>query len=109
MTRRVLVTGATGFAGQYIAPALARSGYEVHGTTFARAATPVDGITAVHAVDLNDAEAVSALVEKARPTHIVHLAAISFVGHGDVGEIYATNVVGIDADGVPWSLARHHR
>ncbi len=94
MTRRVLVTGATGFAGQYIAPALARGGYEVHGTTFAHPAKPAGGIVAVHAVDLTDAQAVSSLVETVRPTHIVHLAAISFVGHGDVGEIYATNVVG---------------
>jgi len=33
MEKRVLVTGATGFAGRYLCPYLKRNGYQVFGTS----------------------------------------------------------------------------
>lgn len=92
--QRALVTGATGFAGRYITHSLAQNGYEVHGTTFAQHDNPAVGVSVSHQIDLLDSRAVAELIATVQPTHIIHLAAISFVGHGDVAEIYATNVMG---------------
>ena len=70
MTRRVLVTGASGFLGRHaIAPLLAR-GFEVH--TAARR-PPASPGTTPHAVDLLD-PAAAALVRSIAPTHFLHLA-----------------------------------
>ena len=45
-------------------------------------------------VDLHDSTALSALVKNVNPHYVVHLAAISFVAHKDVSEIYQVNLVG---------------
>jgi nucleoside-diphosphate-sugar epimerase len=46
------------------------------------------------AVDLTDRAAVAAAVQSLQPDVIVHLAAIAFVAHSDVEQIYRVNVVG---------------
>ncbi len=94
MQKRVLVTGVSGFAGRYLSPVMAAAGYEVVGTAHVQDGVPVDGCTEVHKVDLRDPAETQALVQAVAPTHVVHLAAISFVGHEDVREIYETNIVG---------------
>jgi nucleoside-diphosphate-sugar epimerase len=87
---RVLITGLTGFTGRYLRHTLVERGYEVQGTS----QEPEPGDAGVHCVDLLDAPALAALVGDFRPTHVVHLAAISFVAHGDAQDIYATNIIG---------------
>jgi nucleoside-diphosphate-sugar epimerase len=82
--RRVLVTGIEGFTGRNVAAELERAGYEACGLS------AVDGAR----VDLLDAAAVHAAVERIRPQAVIHLAAIAFVAHGDVDGIYRTNIVG---------------
>lgn len=79
---RVLVTGAGGFIGRHLVPALVARGWEVHALTSGRArrdglsgsgANTATGVT-WHGGDLlrdGDAEAV---VRAAAPTHLVHLA-----------------------------------
>lgn len=94
MQKRVLITGISGFAGHYLSPVMASAGYEVIGTGHGPEAASVEGCAAIHRVDLRDRAAVEAVVRAVAPTHVVHLAAISFVGHEDVGEIYDTNIVG---------------
>jgi nucleoside-diphosphate-sugar epimerase len=47
-----------------------------------------------YAVDLNDRAGLAAMVREVRPDVVVHLAAIAFVGHGDVEQIYRVNVAG---------------
>lgn len=91
---RVLVTGVAGFTGRYLAPLLAAQGHEVHGLVHRRAEELPEGVHEVHEADLADQESIAAAVAAARPDLVVHLAAIAFVGHGDVGEMYRTNVVG---------------
>ncbi len=93
MSKKVLVTGVSGFAGAYLTPELSSAGYAIHGV-INRQDVELAGLASGHVADLRDLEAVRAVVRAIRPSHVVHLAAISFVGHGDVGEIYATNVVG---------------
>jgi nucleoside-diphosphate-sugar epimerase len=92
--RKVLVTGATGFTGRYLAPKLAVAGYEVHGTSHDGAGHGIDGISHLHAVDLTDATAVKELVAEVKPAKVVHLASIAFVGHSDVAEMYRSNILG---------------
>lgn len=90
---RVLITGASGFTGRYLAPLLADSGYEVHGTFYGEPAD-VPAVAQLHQLDLGDCEAVLRTVADIAPHKVVHLAAISFVAHADVAEMYRTNVVG---------------
>jgi GDP-4-dehydro-6-deoxy-D-mannose reductase len=75
---RVLITGASGFAGGYLAQACARKGDEVVGVS-RRGAVPRDGGEG-RAVDLLDGPAVRAVVREVKPDVIFHLAALSSVG-----------------------------
>jgi GDP-6-deoxy-D-talose 4-dehydrogenase len=89
-SQRVLVTGLNGFTGLHLSEALASAGYEVHGTI--RADEVPDETH--HIADLSDSERLHSVIMQVRPRHVIHLAAVSFVGHGDVEEIYRTNIVG---------------
>lgn len=68
---RVLVTGAAGFLGRHCLGDLAARGFEVHAvsTRGERA-----GGAIWHRADLLDPGAARALVERVRPTHMLHLA-----------------------------------
>jgi GDP-4-dehydro-6-deoxy-D-mannose reductase len=81
---RVLVTGAAGFVGQWLLPALASQGAELVGL----AVGPVDDPLAVGVPappagvewrygDLRDDDYVAQVVREVRPDTIIHLAAIS--------------------------------
>jgi nucleoside-diphosphate-sugar epimerase len=94
MATRVLITGVQGFTGRYLAAELAGAGYEVFGLAHMPQAEPIPGVVAVHACDLNDAAGLAHVVDVVRPDMVAHLAAIAFVGHGDVDAIYRTNLIG---------------
>ena len=72
-SRRVLVTGASGFIGRHAVPDLLARGYEVH--TVGRQKI-FDGIEAVrqHGADLLVEAEMRRLIESIRPTHLLHLA-----------------------------------
>lgn len=91
---KVLITGASGFTGRYLAPRLASAGYEVHGTTHGEAGEKVAGLRTLRSLDIADAAAVSELVANVKPDKVIHLAAIAFVAHADVSEMYRTNILG---------------
>jgi GDP-4-dehydro-6-deoxy-D-mannose reductase len=74
---RALVTGASGFAGGWLCRACLQAGDEVHGIS--RSGTSPEGVSAT-AVDLRDAEAVTACVRGFEPDVVYHLAALSSVG-----------------------------
>jgi nucleoside-diphosphate-sugar epimerase len=94
MNSRVLVTGIDGFTGRYLAPALRVAGYEVHGMVAHTRPAGVDGAQVLHQCDLLDEERVLETVEAVQPKAVVHLAAVSFVGHGDIDAMYRVNVLG---------------
>jgi len=92
---KILVTGADGFTGRYLAAELQRAGYEVHGLVHNPVASgKVAGVSALHIADLSDAAGLAAVVHEVQPDKVVHLAAIAFVAHGDIEAIYRTNLVG---------------
>lgn len=91
---RTLVTGAGGFTGRYVTELLAARGHEVHGLVHSTAAEAVPGAAETHLADLADFAATRRVVRQVRPDHVVHLAAIAFVAHGNVQEMYSSNVIG---------------
>jgi nucleoside-diphosphate-sugar epimerase len=80
----VLLTGAAGFTGRYLRRALEARGYSV-------ASLQVEG---PNPCDLIDLAATKAAVRDARPDAVIHLAALSFVGHENPEEFYRVNVFG---------------
>jgi GDP-6-deoxy-D-talose 4-dehydrogenase len=91
---KILITGADGFTGRYLAAKLNAAGYEVHGLVHKPVASPVAGVHTLHAADLADAAMLAKVVSAIQPHKVAHLAAIAFVAHGDVEAIYRTNLVG---------------
>lgn len=75
---KILLTGAAGFTGHFFKSAAEAAGHTV---------------VALQA-DLTDKAAVVDQVMQMNPDAVVHLAAISFVGHADDSAFYRVNVVG---------------
>ncbi|WP_175836464.1 GDP-mannose 4,6-dehydratase [Burkholderia anthina] len=75
---KILVTGAHGFTGRHFATQASAAGHE---------------IVALQA-NLTDKDALHDEIRQIAPDAVVHLAAISFVGHADLDAFYAVNVVG---------------
>src|SRR5947209_2990664 len=75
---RALITGASGFAGSYLARACHSAGDAVLGLS--RTGAIPDGAGEGRAVDLLDAAAVRDAVAEHRPEVVYHLAALSSVG-----------------------------
>jgi nucleoside-diphosphate-sugar epimerase len=71
--KRVLLTGATGFIGQHCLAALAARDYEIHAVS-SRVVPASDHAVHWHQADLLDPAAPAALVDKVRPSHLLHLA-----------------------------------
>jgi GDP-4-dehydro-6-deoxy-D-mannose reductase len=74
---RVLITGASGFAGGFLAQECARAGDEVVGIS--RTGEIPHGCGDGRAVDLLDRDAVRSIVRDVRPDVVYHLAALSSV------------------------------
>ncbi len=88
--KRALITGLSGFTGLYVEQELRAAGYQVFGTISPGSAR-AEGR---YPVDLNDRAGLAAVVQEVQPDVVAHLAAIAFVGHGDVEQIYRVNVAG---------------
>lgn len=97
MSVTTLVTGVDGFTGRYLAPVLAARGHRVHGLVRGEPAGIVRGVEVVHRCDLADQANLASIVSDIQPDFVVHLAAIAFVGHEDIFEMYKTNVMGTRA------------
>lgn len=91
---RSLITGAAGFTGRYVAQQLAQRGHEVHAIVHHASDGPIAGVDKAHEADLLALNRLEEVVRAVRPDHVIHLAAIAFVAHGDIEQMYRTNVVG---------------
>ena len=88
MKKRILITGESGFTGKHLASFLAHNhDCEVFGLVD-RVSNPQQK------VDLLDFKALSELIKCEQPTHVVHLAAISYLSEEKISETYNVNVVG---------------
>jgi len=94
MKSKVLVTGIDGFTGRYLAPILAARGYEVHGLVSHAGDSVLPDVSHVHRCDLTDATRVGEVMHDIEPQAVVHLAGVSFVGHGDIEAMYRINLLG---------------
>ena len=90
MGMRALITGINGFTGPYVANELERAGYEIFGLTQNNDVND----PSIFSANLLDKERLIEVVSLIKPDIVVHLAAISFVAHGNVDEIYHANVLG---------------
>ena len=103
-SRRVLVTGHTGFKGSWLACWLSQLGAEVHGLALEPPTEPnLFDLARVGAslasdsrVDLRDAGAVTECVSRITPEIVFHLAAQSLVrrSYAEPAVTFATNVMG---------------
>jgi nucleoside-diphosphate-sugar epimerase len=87
-----LITGINGFTGQYLAEELRSAGYNVVGLGLTGILQGESSVN--YQCNLLDRERLVNILSQIKPDLVMHLAAITFVAHGDVDEIYRTNVVG---------------
>lgn len=92
--KHVLLTGANGFVGKVLRARLHEAGYRVTGTV---SSDPLlrDGVEHVR-LDIRDAAEVEQLLQRIRPSHVIHLAAVSHVptSFRDPLLTWHTNVMG---------------
>ena len=98
MTKRILVTGATGFVGAHLLQALDRTDTQIFGTSFPHEPGPpgLSCASQLCRLDLRQSTAVAALIREAQPAWVFHLAAVSNVGHSWARrfETLETNLLG---------------
>jgi len=71
-TKKILITGSEGFAGQHLIDELVKSGYEVYGTTFSQSSNQNKIKTFV--CDIESQSEISPIIDSLKPNAIVHLA-----------------------------------
>ncbi|MFA6217315.1 MAG: NAD(P)-dependent oxidoreductase [Candidatus Omnitrophota bacterium] len=71
--KKILVTGSQGFIGRHLLPLLIEKGYEVHAVSLLNDQSPKNEIV-WHQADLLNTSDIEALMQKVKPTHLLHLA-----------------------------------
>lgn len=85
---RVMITGGSGFIGRYLINELTSRRATILATCIG------DGTEGFVSVSLTEKKRLTELIEEFQPDWIVHLAAIAFVTHGDIEQIYSVNILG---------------
>jgi nucleoside-diphosphate-sugar epimerase len=90
LSKKVLITGISGFTGKYIQAYFESNNYEVFGLSNSLNIEDKN----LFLCNLLEKEKLAKIIKKIQPEIVVHLAAISFVGHPDIAEMYSVNVIG---------------
>lgn len=89
----VLLTGANGFTGRYVARELTQAGYKVVGLCNGYLDEQSETQAQIQA-DLSNLDQLRTAISKVNPQYIIHLAAISSVQHASAHDFYHVNVIG---------------
>lgn len=89
--RRALITGINSFTGPYIARELSQSGVQVYGLSQRPSASKNANILVGNILEPDSLDEV---IKACSPHVVIHLAAVTYVPHGNIAEIYQTNVIG---------------
>lgn len=92
-SKRVLITGISGFTGKFLQDSLSSAGYIVYGLSNKLSEANDNTFDC----DILDTSLLTTIIERVNPTYIIHLAAISFVQHENLSEIYETNILGTES------------
>ncbi|MEP4485947.1 MAG: GDP-mannose 4,6-dehydratase [Halioglobus sp.] len=91
--KTILITGASGFTGQHFIALAKDAGYHC----VALCHHPDEAVPAADECivgNLLDPSSLQVAITHAQPDYVLHLAAISFVAHGNASEIYQVNQLG---------------
>lgn len=87
-SKRLLITGITGFTGKSLAEYLSARGYDVYGLISSKSENKK-----YYQCDLRDATSIKGVIDKIRPEYIIHMAGISFPGEKNSLLIYDVNII----------------
>lgn len=87
--QKALITGIEGFTGPYIKRVLESLDFDVYGLSHKPAHD-----RKTFSANLLEFESLQTVIQDIQPDIVIHLAAISFVAHGDIADIYNSNIVG---------------
>lgn len=93
--KRVLITGASGFIGQFVLKEMLKN-EDIDFFAIDTRKIPNISIEKQELVSLLDKEKLMEIIKRYKPNVIIHLAAIALVTHDNVGEIYNVNVQGTE-------------
>jgi GDP-6-deoxy-D-talose 4-dehydrogenase len=86
----VLITGINGFTGKYLNKYLSDKNYTVYGISNQKEHCN----SFIFHCDISNSKKLKEVINQIKPNYIFHLAAISFVQHENIAEIYKTNILG---------------
>ena len=89
-SNKVLITGITGFTGLYLSKYFSNLNYDTYGISNRKNSSEKN----IFHCDLLDKDGLEKIIADIQPNIIIHLAAISFVGHEKTEDFYNVNVIG---------------
>lgn len=89
-SKKVFITGINGFTGIYLSKYFSDKDYEVFGL----ANYDESENSNIFVCNLLDKDKLCGIIKEIQPSIVIHLAAISFVGHENSNEMYDVNVIG---------------